>query len=181
MTHGRHVKILGQASAERLRDAKGIEALLEGTIHQLGMRLLGEPHMYEVEEEIAKLGVEPFEDEGGVTGVAVLSTSHCAIHTWPLRQFFVMDVYSCRDFDPAELEPHYATKGAERAGASEAKKSQLTPADMRAAECARAPGRRPRRSHFHDRFAVVTRDHIGRSRYGSRDREPEELAFQYRL
>lgn len=104
MTHGRHVKILGQASAERLRDAKGIEALLEGTIAQLGMRLLGEPHMYEVEEEIAKLGVEPFEDEGGVTGVAVLSTSHCAIHTWPLRSFFVMDVYSCRDFDPADLE-----------------------------------------------------------------------------
>lgn len=104
MTHGRHVKILGTASAERLRDAKGIETLLEGTISRLGMRLLGEPHMYEVEEEIAKLGVEPFEDEGGVTGVAVLSTSHCAIHTWPLREFFVMDVYSCRDFDPAELE-----------------------------------------------------------------------------
>jgi S-adenosylmethionine decarboxylase len=104
MTHGRHVKILGQASAERLRDVKGIETLLEGTIRQLGMRLLGEPHMYEVEEEIAKLGVEPFEDEGGVTGVAVLSTSHCAIHTWPLRGFFVMDVYSCRDFEPADLE-----------------------------------------------------------------------------
>ena len=104
MTHGRHVKILGQASSERLRDVKGIESLLEGTIRQLGMRLLGKPHMYEVEEEIAKLGVEPFEDEGGVTGVAVLSTSHCAIHTWPLRSFFVMDVYSCRDFDPAELE-----------------------------------------------------------------------------
>lgn len=104
MTHGRHVKILGEAPAERLRDAKGIESLLEGTIAQLGMRLLGDPHIYEVEEEIAKLGVEPFEDEGGVTGVAVLSTSHCAIHTWPLRRYFVMDVYSCRDFDPAELE-----------------------------------------------------------------------------
>lgn len=104
MSHGRHVKILGQASAERLRDVKGIESLLQGTIEQLGMRLLGEPHMYEVEEEIAKLGVEPFEDEGGVTGVAVLSTSHCAIHTWPLRNFFVMDIYSCRDFDATELE-----------------------------------------------------------------------------
>ena len=104
MTHGRHVKILGQASAERLRDVKGIETLLEGTIHQLGMRLLGEPHMYEVEEEIAKLGVEPFEDEGGVTGVCVLSTSHCSIHTWPLRPFFVMDVYSCRDFESESVE-----------------------------------------------------------------------------
>ena len=46
-----------------------------------------------------KMNVEPFEDEGGVTGIGVLSTSHCAVHTWPLRSFFVMDVYSCRDFD----------------------------------------------------------------------------------
>jgi hypothetical protein len=56
----------------------------------------------------AKLGVEPFEDEGGVTGVCVLSTSHCSIHTWPLRPFFVMDVYSCRDFEPALIEQHVA-------------------------------------------------------------------------
>jgi len=74
------------------------------------MRLLDKPHMYEVETEIAKLGVEPFEDEGGVTGICVLSTSHCSIHTWPLRPFFVMDVYSCRDFDPAVVESHIQAK-----------------------------------------------------------------------
>jgi S-adenosylmethionine/arginine decarboxylase-like enzyme len=38
----------------------------------------------------------------------VLSTSHCSIHTWPLRPFFVMDVYSCRDFEPARVEEHLA-------------------------------------------------------------------------
>ncbi len=85
-------------------DAKVVESMLVDLIDVLGMRLLGEPHMYEVEAEISKLGKEPFEDEGGVTGVCVLSTSHCSIHTWPLRPFFVMDVYSCRDFDPADVE-----------------------------------------------------------------------------
>lgn len=143
MTHGRHVKILGEAPAEKLRDVKGIGTLLEGTIERLGMRLLGAPHMYEVEEEIAKLGVEPFEDEGGVTGVAVLSTSHCAIHTWPLRSFFVMDVYSCRDFDPAELEHAVA----ERLGATRLKVTDLTHAlawDEEAAK-ARRPSRPSRR------------------------------------
>jgi S-adenosylmethionine decarboxylase len=103
-THGRHIKILGRGSASRLGDAKTVETMLVDLIEILGMRLLGEPHMYEVETEIAKLGVEPFEDEGGVTGVCVLSTSHCSIHTWPLRPFFVMDVYSCRDFDAAAVE-----------------------------------------------------------------------------
>jgi S-adenosylmethionine decarboxylase len=85
-------------------DAKTVEAMLVDLIDVLGMRLLDKAHMYEVETEISKLGVEPFEDEGGVTGVCVLSTSHCSIHTWPLRPFFVMDVYSCRDFDPADVE-----------------------------------------------------------------------------
>ncbi len=97
--HGRHVKIIGKGSPELLRSVTGIKTLLETLVERLGMRLLDVAHMYEVEEEIQKLGVEPFEDEGGVTGVAVLSTSHCAVHTWPLRAHFVMDVYSCRDFD----------------------------------------------------------------------------------
>jgi S-adenosylmethionine/arginine decarboxylase-like enzyme len=82
--------------------------MLRELVDLLGMRLLGAPHLYEVETEIAKLGVEPFEDEGGVTGICVLSTSHCSIHTWPLRPFFVMDVYSCRDFDAALVEQHLA-------------------------------------------------------------------------
>lgn len=104
MNHGRHVKILGSGVPERLRSAAGIRALLEELVTRLGMRLLDRAHLYEVEEEIHKLGAEPFEDEGGVTGVAVLSTSHCAIHTWPLRSYFVMDIYSCRDFEPALVE-----------------------------------------------------------------------------
>jgi S-adenosylmethionine/arginine decarboxylase-like enzyme len=110
MPQGRHVKVLGRGAAALLADAVNVEATLRELIEILGMRLLGTPHLYEVETEIAKLGVEPFEDEGGVTGVCVLSTSHCTIHTWPLRPFFVMDVYSCRDFDPAQVEAHLARK-----------------------------------------------------------------------
>jgi S-adenosylmethionine decarboxylase len=96
--------------------------MLRELIGLLGMRMLGEPHLYEVETEIAKLGVEPFEDEGGVTGVCVLSTSHCAIHTWPLRPYFVMDVYSCRDFEPSAVEQHLA----ERLGAYDVRVTDLS-------------------------------------------------------
>jgi S-adenosylmethionine decarboxylase len=87
-----------------MNDAKNVESMLVDLIDVLGMRMLDKAHMYEVETEISKIGVEPFEDEGGVTGICVLSTSHCSIHTWPLRSFFVMDVYSCRDFNPADIE-----------------------------------------------------------------------------
>jgi S-adenosylmethionine/arginine decarboxylase-like enzyme len=108
MPQGRHVKVLGRGVPALLGSATSVEATLRELVDLLGMRLLGAPHLYEVETEIAKLGVEPFEDEGGVTGICVLSTSHCSIHTWPLRPFFVMDVYSCRDFDPALVEQHLA-------------------------------------------------------------------------
>ena len=110
MSHGRHIKVLGRGNAALLGSGKDVEDTLRELVDLLGMRLLGDPHMYEVETEIAKLGVEPFEDEGGVTGVCVLSTSHCSIHTWPLRPFFVMDVFSCRDFDPAVVEEHLANE-----------------------------------------------------------------------
>src|SRR5215469_8678313 len=108
MSHGRHLKVLGRAEPDRIGSAHVVEELLRELIEILGMRLLGEPHLYEVETEIEKLGVEPFEDEGGVTGVCVLSTSHCAIHTWPLRPYFVLDIYSCRDFEPSAVELHLA-------------------------------------------------------------------------
>jgi len=110
MSHGRHVKVLGRGAPDLLGNAKVVEGALRELIGILGMRMLGEPHLYEVETEIAKLGVEPFEDEGGVTGVCVLSTSHCTIHTWPLRPFFVMDVYSCRDFEPSDVEKHLVSR-----------------------------------------------------------------------
>jgi S-adenosylmethionine decarboxylase len=106
VSHGRHVKVLSRGVPELLGSVASVESTLRELVALLGMRPLGEPHLYEVETEIAKLGAEPFEDEGGVTGVCVLSTSHCAIHTWPLRPFFVMDVYSCRDFDPGLVEQH---------------------------------------------------------------------------
>jgi S-adenosylmethionine decarboxylase len=122
MEHGRHIKVLGKASADALRSVDGVKEFLQDLVYELGMRPLGDTHMYEVEEEIHKMGVEPFEDEGGVTGVCVLSTSHCALHTWPLREFFVMDIYSCRDFDPAVVGEFIAT----RLGAYKLKMTDVT-------------------------------------------------------
>jgi S-adenosylmethionine/arginine decarboxylase-like enzyme len=108
MSHGRHIKILARGKAALLGDVTVVREMLEKLVDLLGMRMLDKAHMYDVECEIEKLGKSPFEDEGGVTGVCVLSTSHCSIHTWPLRPFFVMDVYSCRDFDAADVEMHLA-------------------------------------------------------------------------
>jgi S-adenosylmethionine/arginine decarboxylase-like enzyme len=106
--HGRHIKIVGEGAASLLGSPAIIESFLSSLVEKLGMRSLGKPIVHDVEIDIAKLGAEPFEDEGGVTGIVVLSTSHCAIHTWPARNppEFVLDVFSCRQFKAVEVEAH---------------------------------------------------------------------------
>ncbi|MGY3133947.1 S-adenosylmethionine/arginine decarboxylase-like enzyme [Bradyrhizobium sp. USDA 4501] len=101
MILGRHIKAVGIGDPDRLRSMSGIKGLLDDLVEALNMRALGSPHIYEVEEDIRRMNCEPFKDEGGVTGIVVLSTSHCAIHTWPLQSQFVLDVFSCRKFNPS--------------------------------------------------------------------------------
>ncbi len=102
----KHLKILGKGSPELLGSADAVRKFIVLLIEHLGMRPLGEPTVHDVALDITKLGKEPFEDEGGVTvqsaGIVAyhtLSTSHCALHSWPLRKEFHLDIYSCRNFD----------------------------------------------------------------------------------
>lgn len=99
----KHIKILGKGDASLLGDVSVIHNFIMIAIENLGMRPLGLPTIHDVELDIEKLGQEPFEDEGGISiqilGYDTLSTSHLAIHTWPLRDEFHLDIYSCRDFD----------------------------------------------------------------------------------
>ena len=122
MNHGRHIKVLGRGDPALLGSVDVVLAMLQEVVHDVGMRPLGAPIAYDVPLEVEKLGGEVFEDEGGVTGVIVLSTSHCAIHTWPLRSWFVADLFSCRDFDPGAV----TARMRERLGARALKVTDLS-------------------------------------------------------
>ena len=102
MVEGRHIKIVGRGNEDSvgpMGDVAIIEQFLNTVVQLVGMRPLGPAQMFDVPLQISKMNSVPFDDEGGVTGALVLSTSHCTIHTWPLRKKFVFDLYSCRDFD----------------------------------------------------------------------------------
>lgn len=107
ISDAKHLKVLGRGDPLRLGDATLVRKFVTDLVRQVGMEPLGEPVIHDVPQEIAKLGREPFEDEGGVTaqlvGFHTLSTSHVAIHTWPLRNEFHLDLYSCRFFDREEV------------------------------------------------------------------------------
>lgn len=90
------------AHAGRLNDVEFLEAVLRDLVGLLDMEILDGPRLHKVELDRRKL--ESDEDEGGVTGTLVLTTSHISIHTWPLRERFSLDVFSCRKFDEETVQ-----------------------------------------------------------------------------
>jgi len=63
----------------------------------LGMQKLGKPVVREVPVQVELLSTK--EDEGGLSIIVPITTSHLAIHTWPERRALMMDIFSCRPFD----------------------------------------------------------------------------------
>lgn len=46
-----------------------------------------------------------FGEDCGVTGVILLSESHCTIHTWPEREYAAIDIFMCGNCDPMRAVP----------------------------------------------------------------------------
>jgi S-adenosylmethionine decarboxylase len=39
------------------------------------------------------------DDEGGISVIAPITTSHLSAHAWPLRGAIMLDIFSCKPFD----------------------------------------------------------------------------------
>lgn len=101
--HGRKVTGTFRAPAEMLSSPGLVSTFLRELVKRIGMTALGH-HIYDVPMAVKRLGQDPLTDEGGVTGITVLSTSHAAIHTWPEEGAARFDVDSCRPFDDFIVE-----------------------------------------------------------------------------
>jgi S-adenosylmethionine decarboxylase len=99
---GRHLILDGFADAAKLRSAMFVRAFLERVVELAKMELV-DLRVYELEARPAGPDGD-FVDPGGVTGYAVLTTSHASIHTFPEAGRFKFDLYSCRDFPGGDLE-----------------------------------------------------------------------------
>lgn len=101
---GTHVLVDAKVQSSEVFTEERLGSLFRSLVAVLGMRPLGEPQFYEVPvdpkvlERAQRTG--EFEDEGGITGFQVISTSHMSLHAWPLQSYFTMDVYSCKPFNP---------------------------------------------------------------------------------
>ena len=57
----------------------------------LGMTRITEPKVLEYNG--------PQEDDAGVSGFVIIAESHISIHTFPLRNYVNIDIFSCKSFD----------------------------------------------------------------------------------
>lgn len=100
---GTHLILDGEVADPKVFTRAKIEGLFTQIIAALGMTALDKPQVYEVPvdpEVLRRVELTGnFEDEGGITAVVVISTSHITCHCWPLQKFFSMDAFSCKDFN----------------------------------------------------------------------------------
>lgn len=104
MMYNQGTKIWGTfiSNPELLRDPGRIHDFLKATVSIIEMTALGY-HVYDVPTSVKSMGKIVSNDEGGITGIAVISTSHIAIHTWPEESAARFDVDSCRTFDSKDV------------------------------------------------------------------------------
>jgi S-adenosylmethionine decarboxylase len=100
---GRHVVVDGYVKDAKVFTAENLTGLFRDVVKALDMAILKGPDFIEVpvDPEVLKRVEETgkFEDEGGITGTCIISTSHLSVHCWPLQRFFSLDIFSCKEFD----------------------------------------------------------------------------------
>ena len=94
---GTHLLIDGYVTDRCSLDPECICAMFDKLVEALGMEYLHPPAATFVPLDSRKLAGD--DDEGGWSVIAQITTSHIALHGWPLRRAFMMDIFSCRPFD----------------------------------------------------------------------------------
>jgi len=94
---GLHLLVDGYVRDGNTLNPDTICNLFDRLVEALKMQYLQPPMALRVPLDPDKLAGG--EDEGGWSVVCQITTSHISLHGWPLRGAFMMDIFSCKDFD----------------------------------------------------------------------------------
>ncbi len=100
---GLHLIMDAYVSDPAVFTRENLETLFAKLITALEMKPLDKAMIYEVPvdeavlERVRRTG--NFEDEGGISALQVISTSHISVHSWPLQSFMSLDAFSCKEFN----------------------------------------------------------------------------------
>lgn len=95
---GKHLKVLGRGASTLLADHLAVSSFLVSLVRDLEFV---EPQLH---LSVLPLGeTDDIDDEGALTGFAVFPAAHIMIHTWPIKHYFMLDVFSGREFEPTAV------------------------------------------------------------------------------
>ena len=96
---GPHLMLdLNDCDVELLSDLDHCARILNDLPDHIGMTKITQPYCFRYS------GLVP-EDEG-ITGMVIIAESHISIHTFPIKSYAFIDVFSCRDFDVNEARDY---------------------------------------------------------------------------
>ena len=94
---GKHLLIDGYVRDGTSLNPDTICTLFDRLVETLQMEYLQRPTAIRVPMDPNKIDSE--DDEGGWSVICQITTSHIALHGWPMRGAFMMDIFSCKEFD----------------------------------------------------------------------------------
>jgi S-adenosylmethionine/arginine decarboxylase-like enzyme len=100
---GLHIVMDARVSDPSVFTREKLTQMFENVVKALDMKPLDDVQVYEVPvdpdvlERVKLTG--QFEDEGGISTIQVISTSHLSLHAWPLQRYFALDAFSCKEYD----------------------------------------------------------------------------------
>ena len=75
----------------KMWDRQLVEEFLTDCPARLGMTPISKPNVLHYDA--------PKSEDSGVSGFVIIAESHISIHTFPLRNYVNIDIFSCRAFD----------------------------------------------------------------------------------
>ena len=89
-----HLAIDGYgADPEKLRDEDLVYRFLDDYPSAIGMTKVISPQVYTYHGKVP--------EDWGVSGFVLIAESHISVHTFPERRYINIDIFSCKEFDPA--------------------------------------------------------------------------------
>ncbi|MBI1858505.1 MAG: S-adenosylmethionine decarboxylase [Candidatus Melainabacteria bacterium] len=77
---------------EKLQDIGIISDLLDAYPEKLHMTKIMPPYVF-------KYDGGSIQEDWGLSGVVLIAESHIALHTFPEKGFFTLDIFSCKEFN----------------------------------------------------------------------------------
>ncbi len=89
---GPHLTLdMSNCNIRKLRDLDFVSKILNDLPDKIGMTKITQPYVFRYSGK--------FPEDNGITGFVVIAESHISIHTFEVKDYVFIDIFSCKPFD----------------------------------------------------------------------------------